>query len=181
MVKIGYIVGSLAQNSINRKLAAVIVDQAPQQAELVEINITELPLYDRHMDADFPQVLREFKKQVAAVDGLLIVSPEHNQSFPAPVKNAIDVLSRPPKEGQLAGLKLGIAGASPGRFGTINGQAQMRQFLPPQGVKLMGSPVLAVQVSGETFQDDGTADEQTTKRVKKYIEAFTEFVQLTDG
>ena len=176
MVKIGYIVGSFAQDSINRKLAQVIVDQAPEQAEMVEIDITELPLYDRHMDAEFPQVLRQYKEQVAAVDGLLIVSPEHNQSFPAPVKNAIDVLSRPPKQGQLAGLKLGIAGASPGRYGTINGQSQIRQFLPPLGVKLMGSPVLAVQVTGETFHEGGTADEQTTARARKYIEAFTEFV-----
>ncbi len=175
-MKIGYIVGSFAQDSINRKLAQVIVDQAPEHAELVEIDITVLPLYDRHMDDDFPQVLREFKDQVAAVDGLLLVSPEHNQSFPAPVKNAIDVLTRPPKEGQLAGLKLGIAGASPGRYGSINGQSQLRQFLPPLGVKLMGTPLLAVHVTGETFSDDGTADEQTTTRAMAYIEAFTEFV-----
>ncbi|WP_150461619.1 NADPH-dependent FMN reductase [Nesterenkonia ebinurensis] len=177
MVKIGYIVGSFAQDSINRKLARVIVEQAPERAELVEIDITALPLYDRHMDADFPQVLREFKDQVAAVDGLLVVSPEHNQSFPAPVKNAIDVLSRPPKQGQLAGLKLGIAGASPGRYGTINGQSQIRQFLPPLGVKLMGVPLLAVHATGDTFHDDGTVDEQTTRRAKTYIEAFTEFVE----
>lgn len=176
MVKIGYIVGSLAQDSINRKLAQVIVAQAPKHAELVEIDISALPLYDRHLDDDFPQVLRDFKDQVAAVDGLLLVSPEHNQSFPAPVKNAIDVLTRPPKQGQLKGLKLGIAGASPGRFGTISGQAQLRQFLPLLGVKLMGTPLLAVQVTDGTFNDDGAADEQTTARSRKYIEAFTEFV-----
>lgn len=177
MVKIGYIVGSFAQDSINRKLARVLVDQAPDHAELAEIDITALPIYDRHMDADFPQVLRDFKNQVAQVDGLLIVSPEHNQSFPAAVKNAVDVLTRPPKEGQLAGLKLGIAGASPGRYGTINGQSQIRQFMPPLGVHLMGTPLLAVHVTDETFNDDGTADAQTTRRAKAYIEAFTEFVE----
>ena len=177
MVKIGYIVGSLAPDSINRKLSQVIVAQAPERAEMVEIDISALPLYDRHLDKEFPQVLRDFKDQVAQVDGLLLVSPEHNQSFPAPVKNAIDVLTRPPREGQLKGLKLGIAGASPGRFGTINGQAQLRQFLPLLGVKLMGTPLLAVNANDETLHDDGTADEQTTARARKYIAAFTEFVE----
>ncbi len=177
MVNIGYIVGSFAQDSINRKLAGVLVDQAPAHAELTEIDITALPIYDRHMDKDFPQVLRDFKDEVAQVDGLLIVSPEHNQSFTAAVKNAVDVLSRPPKQGQLAGLKLGIAGASPGRFGTINGQSQIRQFLPPLGVELMGRPLLAVHATAETFNDDGTADPQTTRRARAYVEAFTEFVQ----
>ena len=179
MVTIGYIVGSFAQDSINRKLAEVLVAQAPERLEMTEIDMTALPLYDRHMDQDFPQVMRTFKEQVSGVDGLLIVSPEHNQTFPAPVKNAIDVLTRPPREGVLKGLKLGIAGASPGRFGTINGQSQLRQFLPLLGVRLMGTPLLAVQATSETFGADGSADEQTTRRAKKYIEAFADFVEGT--
>lgn len=176
MVKIGYIVGSLAADSINRELAGVIVEQAPQNTEMVEISIADLPLYDRHMDEDFPQVISDFKSQVAAVDGLLVVTPEHNQSYPAAVKNAIDVLTRGGSR-ELDGLKVGIAGASPGRFGTINSQAQLRQFLPTQGVQLLGSPILAISVGKDTFDDDGAADSATTRRAKAYIEAFTEFVE----
>ncbi|RJN32454.1 NADPH-dependent FMN reductase [Nesterenkonia natronophila] len=179
MVKIGYMIGSFARDSINRKLAGLLLTQAPRRAALEEIEISQLPIYDRHMDEDFPEVLRRFKEQVAGVDGLLIVSPEHNQSFPAAVKNAVDVLSRPRQQGQLKGLAVGIAGASTGRFATINSQAQMRQFLPPLGVKLMGSPLLAIQVGPDTFSDDGTADERTTKRAKAFIEAFVEFTDPT--
>lgn len=69
MVKIGYIVGSLAADSVNRKLAGVIVEQSPERAQLVEVPIAELPLYDRHLDDDFPQVLTDFKEQVADVEG----------------------------------------------------------------------------------------------------------------
>lgn len=176
MVRIGYIVGSLAADSLNRKLAGVIVDQAPERAQLVEIPIAELPLYDRHLDDDFPQVMTEFKAQVADVDGLLVVTPEHNQSYPAPVKNAIDILTRGGSS-ELKGLKMGLVGASPSRFGTINSQAQLRQFLPTQGVHLMGSPVLAISVGKDTFDDDGAADAATTRQAKKYIEAFTSFVE----
>lgn len=176
MVRIGYIVGSFAASSINKKLARVLVDQAPERAEMRFIDIEPLPLYYRDMDADFPQIMAEYKQQVADVDGLLVVSPEHNQSFPAPVKNALDILTRPSGEGILAGLPVGIVGASPGRFGTINGQSQLRQFLPPLGVKVMGSPLLAVHATKETFTDDGGTDEQTTKRAAKYMEAFADFV-----
>lgn len=175
MVRIGYIVGSLAADSLNRKLAEVIVSQAPTQAQMVEIPIGDLPMYDRHLDADFPQIMADYKAQVADVDGLLLVTPEHNQSYPAPVKNAIDILTRGGSS-QLKGLKLGIAGASKSRFGTINSQAQLRQFLPTQGVLLMGTPVMAVSVGEDTFNDDGGADTATTSRAKKYIEAFTSFV-----
>lgn len=142
---------------------------------MVHIPIRHLPLYHRDMDDDFPQAMSDYKDQVAGVDGLLLVSPEHNQSFPAAVKNALDILTRPQGKNIIGGLPLGIAGASPGRFGTINGQSQLRQFLPPLGVKLMGSPVMAVQAARETFTDDG-ADEQTTRRAGSYMEAFAEFV-----
>jgi chromate reductase, NAD(P)H dehydrogenase (quinone) len=174
MVKIGYLVGSLSSDSINRKLAEVLVSQAPEHVQMVEIPIAELPLYDRHLDANFPQVMTEFKEQVAAVDGLLLVTPEHNQSFPAAVKNAVDILTRGGSS-ELRGLKLGIAGASPSRFATINSQAQLRQFLPLRGVKLMGTPVLAIQVGEETF--GARPEAETLRRAKRYIEAFTSFVE----
>ncbi len=74
------------------------------------IDIRHLPLYQREMDSDFPQVMTEYKQQVAGVDGLLVVSPEHNQSFPAAVKNALDILTRGGSN-ELRGLPLGIAGA----------------------------------------------------------------------
>lgn len=176
MVKIGYIVGSLAPDSLNRKLAGEIVSQAPEHVQMVELEISALPLYDRHMDDEFPQVMTEFKEETAAVDGVLLVTPEHNQSFPAAVKNAIDILTRGGSS-ELKGLRFGIAGASPSRFGTINALAQLSQFLPRLGVQLMGTPLLAVQVGEETFDDDGAPDAATTRRAKKYIEAFTRFVE----
>ncbi len=175
MLTLGYIIGSLAPDSINRKLSQVLVNHAPEDVRMKEASIAELPLYDRHMDGDFPQVLSRFKDQVAAVDGLLLVTPEHNQSYPAAVKNALDILTRGGSS-QLKGMPMGIVGASPSRFGTINSQAQLHQFLPRLGVHLMGTPVLAVQAGEGTFPAEGAADEQITKRASRYMKAFAEFV-----
>lgn len=179
MVRIGYIVGSLAEDSVNAKLADVLVAQAPERAELVPLDIRPLPLYDRHLDDDFPAEMSAFKDEFSSCDGLLLVSPEHNQSFPAPVKNAIDILTRPPKRGVLRGTPMGIAGASPSRFATINSQTQLRTFLPLLGVRLMGTPLMAVQVTEDTFGDDGPegADEQLRQRAAKYMEALTTWVE----
>jgi chromate reductase len=177
MLTIGFIVGSLAPASINRKLSRVLVNHAPERVQMNEIDITELPLYDRHMDDDFPQVMSHFKDQVAAVDGLLLITPEHNQAYPAAVKNALDILTRGGSS-QLKGLPMGIVGASPSRFGTINSQGQLHQFLPRLGVRLMGTPVFALQVGEGTFPEDGVADESTSKRALRYMEAFATFVAV---
>ena len=44
--KIGYIVGSLSKESINRRLAKALARLAPEGVELVDIPIGDLPLYN---------------------------------------------------------------------------------------------------------------------------------------
>src|SRR5688572_32627975 len=93
---VGYLVGSLAKASINRRLARALAKLGTEAGlELVEIPITGLPLYSYDYDADFPPVAREFKQAIAAVDAVLFVTPEYNRSIPGALKNAIDWASRP--------------------------------------------------------------------------------------
>ena len=56
--KVGYLIGSLATGSINRKLAKALVRLAPPNLDMAEIPIRELPLYTYDYDADFPPVAR---------------------------------------------------------------------------------------------------------------------------
>ena len=60
--KVGYFVGSLANGSINRKLAKALVRLAPTGLEMSEISFKDLPLYSYDYDADFPPVARAFKE-----------------------------------------------------------------------------------------------------------------------
>ena len=67
---VGYFVGSLAKDSINRKLAKALVRLAPEGLELKEIGYADLPLYNHDYDADYPPVARDFKEKIAEVDAL---------------------------------------------------------------------------------------------------------------
>ncbi len=66
--RIGYLVGSLAKASINRKLAKALAKLAPPELVLEEIPIDELPLYCYDYDADFPEVALRFKQAIARVN-----------------------------------------------------------------------------------------------------------------
>ena len=93
--RVGYLIGSLAKASLNRKLARALVELAPAELALVEIPFADLPLYSYDYDTDFPPPGRAFKAAVAAVDAVLFVTPEYNRSIPGGLKNAIDWGSRP--------------------------------------------------------------------------------------
>lgn len=130
--------GSLASDSINRKLAKALVKLAPPELELVDIPIGRLPLYSRDFDADYPPEGREFKDAVAAVDALLFVTPEYNRSIPGVLKNAIDWGSRPWGTNSFAKKPSAVTGASPGNISTAVAQQHLRSIL-----SFVNSPELA--------------------------------------
>jgi NAD(P)H-dependent FMN reductase len=98
----------------------------PQGAEMIVQSIRDIPLYDGDLEAaqGIPGPVQVFKDAIAAADGLLLVSPEYNNSIPGVFKNAIDWLSRPPADISrvFGGKPVAIIGASPGGFGTILGR-----------------------------------------------------------
>ena len=73
---VGYFVGSLARDSINRKLALALTRLAPPELQMREIPIGELPLYSYDYDADYPPVARALKAAIAEGDAVPFVTPE---------------------------------------------------------------------------------------------------------
>jgi chromate reductase len=93
--KVGYLIGSLAKASINRKLANALVRLAPAELEMSEIRFGDLPLYSYDHDANFPAPARAFKDALGGIEAVLFITPEYNRSIPGGLKNAIDWASRP--------------------------------------------------------------------------------------
>src|SRR6185312_9278973 len=124
--RVGYFVGSLAKESINRKLSRALVRLAPADLELQEISYAELPPYSYDYDADYPPVARAFKEAIAAVDGVLFVTPEYNRSIPGVLKNAIDWASRPYGQNSFDGKPTAALGTSGGAVGTAAAQQHLR-------------------------------------------------------
>jgi chromate reductase len=92
---VGYMIGSLSAVSINRILTRALVRLAPPEWRMVEIPISDLPLYNRDLDSDYPPEARALKDAIADVDAMLFVTPEYNRDIPGALKNAIDWASRP--------------------------------------------------------------------------------------
>jgi len=130
--KVGYLIGSLAKGSINRKLAKALVRLAPPELEMSEISFKDLPLYSYDYDADYPPAGKAFKAAiaaVAAVDAVLFVTPEYNRSIPGGLKNAIDWASRPYGTNSLTRKPSAVIGTSPGAIGTAVAQQNLRSVL----------------------------------------------------
>ena len=173
----GYMVGSLARGSINRKLSRALVRLAPSELQLREIPIGELPLYSYDYDADYPPAGRALKDAVAAVDAILFVTPEYNRSIPGALKNAIDWASRPWGTNSFARKPSAVIGTSPGKIGTAVGQQHLRSILAFCNSPLMNAIEAYIEFTPGLITDDGEVTEPTTSEfLANYLQEFHGFV-----
>lgn len=176
--RVGYFVGSLSAQSINRTLSKALLRLAPQDLVFTEIRIGDLPLYNRDYDGNYPRVARDFKATIAAQDALLFVTPEYNRSLPGALKNAIDWASRPYGENVIARKACAVIGASPGAIGTAVAQQQLRSVLSFLQAPQMNAPEAYIQARPGLFEPDGTVtDEGTEAFLRGFMGSFFEFIE----
>lgn len=175
--RVGYLVGSIAKGSINRKLALALARLAPPELALTEIPFRDLPIYCYDYDADFPPVARAFKEAIAASDAILFVTPEYNRSIPGGLKNAIDWASRPHGTNAFARKPSAVIGASPGKIGTAVAQQHLRSILGYCNSPQMNSMEAYIQFTPGLITDDGdVTNESTRKFLSKYLAEFHVFI-----
>ena len=88
---VAVLVGSLRRDSINRKVAHALIELAPSSLKPQIVEIGQLPLYNQDGDTNPPDHWTAFRQRIRRADAVLFVTPEHNRSVPAALKNAIDV------------------------------------------------------------------------------------------
>lgn len=174
---IGYIVGSISSTSINRRLSRVLANLAPEGTELVEIPIKDLPFYSSDFDGDFPQVALDYKKAIADVDGVIIITPEYSRSIPGVLKNALDWSTRPYGDMSFFGKPTAVIGASGSGVATAAAQQHLRAILGHFSAVTMGQPEGFIQDRPGLFTDEGqVTDDSTAGFLVGYLEAFNALI-----
>jgi NAD(P)H-dependent FMN reductase len=171
------IAGSLRRGSYNAALLRAAIELAPEGVTIEEGTIRGIPLYDGDLEAEqgIPESVRLLKERIVAADGLMIVTPEYNNSIPGVLKNAIDWLSRPGSDiARVFGHRpVAILGASPGRFGTVMAQAAWLPVLRALGARAWFGPRLLVGGAAQVFDADGKLiDERVRGELTKFVAGF---------
>jgi NAD(P)H-dependent FMN reductase len=173
--------GSLRTGSFNTGLLRAAADAMPPGATLDIGSIKGIPLYDADVEATqgLPDTVVKLKERIVAADGLLLVTPEYNNSIPGVFKNAIDWLSRPDADipRVFGNRPVGVIGASPGGFGTLLSQTAWLPVLKTLRTAAYFGGRLQVSRAGDVFDKSGKlVDERIREQLGKYLAGFCEFV-----
>ena len=182
MTKITGFSGSLRKGSFNAALLRAAAASMPDGSSLTIGTIRGIPLYDADDEtaSGIPPAVTALKDTIVAGEGLLIVTPEYNNSIPGVTKNAIDWLSRPPADSAriFANRPVAILGASPGGFGTILSQNAWLPVLSTLGTHHWAGGLLMMSRAHTLVDANGDlTDEAMKAQVAKFMAGFVAFVK----
>lgn len=178
-VRILGVAGSLRRDSHNRAMLRAASRLAPEGVTVeVYDGLETVPVFNEDLEADPPSGVIALRRALARSDGLLIATPEYNQSVPGVVKNMIDWLSR---EEALSGLPVAVIGASTGPWGTRIAQTSLRQMLLSVQAVVMSDPTLFVPQVEALLGDDGElGDPETSRRLQGVVTAFADWIRRVE-
>ena len=174
---IGIINGSFRKNSFSQSVSDYVAANAPDGLVFKVIDISNLPLYNQDYDEANPVEYTVFRDQVRALDGVLFITPEHNRSIPAALKNALDVGSRPYGESVWNGKPGAIISLSPGNIGGFGATHHLRQILAFLNVQTMAQPEAYLSAYHTLIDENGALSNESTKGfINSVLAAFKAWV-----
>jgi chromate reductase len=165
-IKILAVSGALRSASSNSALIRAAQELAPEGVE-VEIfdGIAELPFFDQDLEAEPPASVVKWREAIAAVDGVLLATPEYNYSTSGVLKNAIDWASRPYGQSVLTHKPAALMGASASDFGTVRAQNHVRAAFHQFEGDLVLKPEVHIGRNYERFDADGRLVDETSRNL----------------
>jgi chromate reductase, NAD(P)H dehydrogenase (quinone) len=171
-IEVAVVLGSNHRESINRKLAHALVKLADSKLVANFVQLDDLPMFTQDLESSLPASVQRFKSEIEQASALLFVTPEHNRSIPAVLKNAIDWGARPYGRNSWAGKPAAITGTSPGALGTAVAQQHLRQILGDLGALVMGGEAYVVFQPGLIDDAHAVADTSSRQFLHSFVDQF---------
>jgi chromate reductase len=178
-IKVAVLVGSLRRESLNRKMAHALIELAPAELQMEIVEIGDLPLYNPDAETQPSEAWNAFRERVRGAQAVLFVTPEHNRSVPAAMKNALDVGSRPYRKSVWSGKPCAIVSVSPGTIGGFGANHHLRQSLVFLDMPAMQQPEAYIGGADKLFDAAGKLSNPSTREfLGKFMQTFAGWVAL---
>ena len=174
--RVAVIVGSNRRDSINCKLAQALARLGAGKFDASFARIDNLPMFNQDNEGNLPPEVVRFKNELARADGVLIVTPEHDRSIPAALKNAIDWGARPWGKNSWTGKPAFITGTSPGAIGSALAQQHLRSVMTGLGMTLLGGEAYVTFKPNLIDEHGAIGDDSTKKFLADFVHRFAHLV-----
>lgn len=179
-IHLAIVVGSNNRVSINRQYAQALAKLLPAHFSVSYPQIDDLPMYSLDLEVERPASVNRFTDEINTADAVLIVTPEHNRSVPAVLKNALDWGSKPMDKNVWRDKPVALTGTSPGAMGAAHAQQHLRQIMGILGSVVLGGEAY-IQFKPELITSDGEIGPASHGFLQAYIDRFVSLAEKLKG
>ncbi len=175
--------GSARRESFNTRLLHAAAELLPEGVELeIWRGLKAVPPFDEDDEAGLaPAAVAELRDLLAGADAVLFATPEYNGSVPGQLKNALDWASRPHATNPLRNLPVAVMGASPGGFGAVWAQADLRRILARIGARVLDAELVVGNAAASFYEDGPLADEAVREQLEGVVAALVDSVRAREA
>jgi chromate reductase, NAD(P)H dehydrogenase (quinone) len=173
--------GSISKRSYNSMLIDAVKEVAPSGVVIEKLDVGGIPIFNRDLEDNLPEKVKEFKAKIMSAHAILIATPEYDNSVPAVLKNALEWISRPYGNNSMDRKAVGILSASTELGGGMMAQYQLRHILTYLNAFVLNKPVVLVPSAHTKFDQNGKlTDNETRIKIKALLENLLQWAKLID-
>lgn len=156
MTKVLIIVGSLRKGSFNAQLGKKIEEFFKDRADVSFLEYGDLPYMNQDIEFPTPQAVQRVRKETMSADGIWVITPEYNYSYPGVLKNLLDWLSRPLVQGAqrsetaVYGKPVTISGVA-GKSAAEGARTKLCELLGFMGMEVIDEKGTGISLDAEAF------------------------------
>lgn len=180
-MKLVGLVGSNAEKSYNRLLLNFIAIEYNDLFDLEVLEIKDVPLFNQSNDQTDSKPIQRLNRKIAAADGVLIATSEHNRTVPPALKSVLEWLSY--KVHPFENQPVLIVGASYYDQGTSRAQLHLRQILEAPGLgayTFPGNEFLLANAINAFDENKNLKDPKTVDYLRSVLEKFVRYVNILE-
>lgn len=167
--------GTNRNNSMTRRVAGMVVDyyrNTGVQVQLCDLNTLPEDLFRPEHYRKKPDSFRPYQEMVLHCNGLLVVTPEYNGSFPGALKYFIDLLKFPESLHDMPSAFIGVAS---GRFGALRPIEQLEMIFQYREAHIYGKRCMFPAVEKVLGEGDQILDDFIRGLFTAMLDGFADF------
>ncbi len=160
------------------KIARLIASMYPESGASAQVlDLQSLPpeIFTSASYAEKPHSFAPFQQRIFEADGLHIITPEYNGSFPGVLKYFIDMLKSPDS---FEHLPVAFTSLAAGQWGGLRAVEQLQMLMSYRNAYMMPERVFIPLVRERFDVQGGFADPEISERLRQQTRLFTQFVKI---
>jgi NAD(P)H-dependent FMN reductase len=178
MLKITILYGAIREGRLSiraaRALEKALKETGKAEVTFIDIKTYNIPVMESRLFEmkNPPDSLQEISTLLSGADGIVLVSPEYNNSYSGAMKNTIDYFTK-----EWSHKPIGIVAASDGKQGGLNASNLMQLLALAIGGFAMSCKLLVPEIQNALDEEGNPQNETMAKNLKRFVKEYLWFVE----